>query len=238
MRHLTLLALPLALALAAAPALAVDWDINTFKRHQSTSSWEGYDVGTSVTKSMSMGPQKRQTRKTLMKIEADKFTIKVETKSAMTGDKWQALPNETETRKKNVKFSEKELGAENVTIGTETYACKKIVGTMTKDGKPETMTFWVHEKHGVVQFESKPSEMAPMTKLVASKLSVQKKVGDHTFKCREFSGEVMGGKMAMTIALHSPDRLVAMKMESGMGNMSQAVTAVTIKKAAALTGAK
>ena len=240
-----LLGISLALAVAfAAPALAVDWDIETFKRHTSTSDWEGYAVGTTFTEKSEqkspMGTMVTETRKTLVKIEADKFTIKVETKSAMTGKQWKTA-QETDKRQKAITFELKDAGAESVKVGEATYACKKVLGTKIEGASREPMTFWVHDTHGVVKFESQ-SPGGPKVAFSASKLSVEKKVGDATFKCREFSGSVMGGKMTMLIALNSPERTIAVNMSMNQGGMQMTnkkeVTSVTLKKAGAVTGAK
>lgn len=242
MPKLTLLpALTIALLWIASPALAVDWDLETFKRHSSTEAWEGYDVGTSFTKKSTqntpMGARVNETRETLVKVEADKFTIQVENKSSMTGMKWSEGVTKTQKRKKDVKFEMKDAGAEAVTVGGQTYECKKVIGIKTEDGKSETLTFWVHDKHGVVQFASKPDARMPQTvTLAASRLSVDKKIGEHAFKCREFTGSMMGGTFTLLIALNAPERTLAMSMDMEQGGMkitsSQEVTAVTIQKAA------
>ena len=79
MRTFSLVLVPVLACLFAAPALAVDFDIETFKRHTATSDWEGYAVGTSFTqKSESkspMGNRVAEVRHTLVKIEAEQFSF-------------------------------------------------------------------------------------------------------------------------------------------------------------------
>jgi hypothetical protein len=223
----------------ALPAHASDWSIESFKKQAQQSDWEPYDVGTSVTTKSEgvspMGSRSSVERETIVKIEEKEISIKVEKQGA--DGTWTEVRTEKVPRKKDVTFKMEEAGEAKIKVGETEYDCKIIKGTKIEDGESEDARFWVHATHGILQMEM-PAGPAQTITMTCTKLDIEHKVGDVTFKgCRSFHASMEGGSLDMTIALDSPEQMLVqrMSMEQGGMKMSQNtdVTAVTLKKKAA-----
>lgn len=248
MRTSHVLALTFALLTVAGttPAFANGWSFESFKTQSGKADWEGFGIGTSVTKkSKSVSPrgsQETEERTTLIKIEDDKLTFKIEKKGA--DGKWAEQPVRVEKRKKDVKIVSKVSGEETITVAGTSYPCKILNATKTEDGKSEPARFWVHEEKGILKMEM---ESGPGMKLtfVVTKIDVEKAIGKTIFKnCREYSTSFTGGTMRMVLCLNCPESTLVKSMEMEQGGMKftedEVITAVTIKKkkAAAATPTK
>ena len=234
----------LAIALMAVPAHANEWTIESFQKQAKQSDWEGYDVGTSFTTKTAavspMGSRNTEERKTLMKIEDENVTIKIEQKQE--DGTWKETRTEKVPRKKKVTFEMKDAGTAKIKVGETEYDCKVVEGVKTEDGKAEKARFWVHDQKGILQMEM-PAGPGMMIKMTATKLDYEKTIGDVTLKdMRSFKAEFPGGVMNMEVCLNSPEQMISQKMnmeQQGM-KMSQnaEITALTIKKKAAAVTTK
>jgi len=246
MRISHVLALTFAFLIVAGttPAFADDWSFESFKKQAEKSDWEGFGIGTSVTKKSKsvspMGSQETEERITLIKIEDDKLTLKIEKKGA--DGKWAEQPVRVEKRKKDVKIESKVSGEETITIAGTSYPCKIIDSTKTEDGESEPARFWVHEKKGILQMEMQAGPGMKF-KLVVTKIDVEKTIGETTLKgCREFTASFTGGTMKTLVCLNCPEQTLVQSMQMDQGGMKmtrdEVITAVTLKKKAAATTTK
>lgn len=242
-----------AFILTAAPAHAddKDWSLEAWKNRQD--EWAGYGVGTMVhtksTQVMSMPqmPEPRttitETKKTLMAISENEYTVKTETK---VGEQWMA--NEIKVPRKNPKtteFKQEKIGDGTVKVDGTDYACTRWRVTVTAKGAPSTVTVvWVHDTKGALQIESETDDgMGGKNKVVmkATRLGVEKTVAGHDMSCREFSWKSSGGEFKMLMTRDAPTSMVSMDMtmkQPGMDMHNKVeLVGMTIKKAATTTPA-
>ena len=213
----------------AAPALAGDWGLEAFQRRATVSRWDGYAPGTAFTRTSTetVGGRTRKSEhsETLLRVEGDTYTWRMTKASRRPGGK----PLEAERSEKRslpVTWTTKDAGKDKVTIGKQTYTCRKVIATSKSEYETTKTTYWIDPTHGVVQF-------ADDSTYQATRLEVKKKIGEHTFRCREFTAAIQGGTSVMLLPLHAPDRALAHRIEVKSEGVSivRAMTKVTIKKA-------
>ena len=206
MRHLPVVGL----LLLAAPVLASDWSLEALLKNDP--KWKGFGVGTMVhmrtTTEMTMpqmptGGRKtvKEQKETLVKVTDEAYVVKAESKSA--DGKWEPLDESTIPKEKKSSAKVEDLGEGEVTVGGEKLACKRKKVTRTEGGDVVTMVAFVHDKHGVVRIELDQGGA-----IQATKLSLQRKVGDMTLECREYALSGSGAKGRMILCLQVPDMTV------------------------------
>ncbi|MDJ0974258.1 MAG: hypothetical protein QNJ98_07350 [Planctomycetota bacterium] len=237
--RLALVAFAALVLLIPADASAADWGLETWKKRARGSEWEGYAVGSTYTTRTSTKGQMgghsmnsvTETRSTLVKVTETHYHVKNETK--LPNGQWLPGSVTQEPRKKNVKFETKDAGSEVVKVAGTDYTCKKIIGTKIEDRKRETMTFWVHEKLGVLRYEmNEVMEGRKMAvKGTVTKLSVKKTVGTTTFECRELvmSVDVPGmGAMKRTQLMTNDGPASTVYSTGSMGAMTTTTELVSV----------
>ena len=186
------------------------WTVERFQAWRDRSPWEGYGVGTQYvtrkTAELPMGGTAKtekvtETRYTLAKITDEAFHLEVETRTK--GNKWGQARSSTIPRKPKRTGTLAVEGEGAIEVDGTSHDCRKIVIRGGKGDDRWRQTWWLNEKHGVLQFEQQidAGKLKASSTWRVSKLVVRQKAGSKSYVCREIvqtSSLPGGGKSEVT----------------------------------------